>query len=118
MPSTRSRTTVEPTVSEDESDVLGGEAADPRTPALNALMQAPPIVSDVAVQPPPRRLPEPTGTRLSWSVTGDWHLVTCEVYARMYGETVRQQARAGDVVQVEDDDRTRADITSGYLVPE
>jgi len=95
---------------------------DPRAGALAALINAPTgAVVDRGATPEPvvvsRPIPRRTNARLGWSEKGAWYLVLSPVYPRMIGE-VRMHARAGDIIRVPDDDRTAADLTAGYLIPE
>lgn len=100
----------------DETVVSAAELTDPRSEALAALLtQSQPVLSDVSPPAPTRPLPRLTGGRYDWHSDGDWYLVLASAYARVVDDD-RQQLRAGDVVQLRDDDRTQADLAYGYLV--
>lgn len=112
----------EPPVS--AADVV--DMADERTSALHSLFQNPAIIESDKNPPRPvgRRLPPLTGDKWEWAPDGNWYLVCSELYPRVIwtvdrsgkGSDVRQQARAGDLVKVPDDDRTGRDIAEGFLV--
>jgi hypothetical protein len=114
----------------DEPPVAAGDIvdlSDSRTDALHSLFQNPAIIESDKNPPRPvgRRLPPLTGDRWEWDPAGDWYLVFAELYPRMMwtvdrqgkGADVRQQARAGDLVQVPNDDRTARDVAQGFLIP-
>ncbi len=101
---------------------------DPRADALAALLSPPPtVVSDLAPAPAPRIMPVWTGTTQDWSTPGDpdavnkavpgRYIVWADLYPRMYGD-VRRSARRGDILILDDDDRTAQDVRYGHLIPE